>query len=355
MTAYIIDVASRFPPNYYSQEQLTAVLRDTYWRERIANIGRLERLHRNVQVEGRYLALPLAGYKALNGFHGHNNAWIQVATTLGEETLCELLEQTELPPQEIAVLVTTTVTGIAVPSLDARLMNRIPFSPQLKRIPLFGLGCLGGAAGAARVADYLQGHPQEAAILLAVELCSLTLQPEDLSIANIIASGLFGDGAAALLMVGLDHPLARPGRPQVVATRSFFFSETERIMGWDVTNTGFQVLLSADVPEIARLHLPPCVDTFLAEHRLERSDIACWIAHPGGPKVMEAMEEGLGLAEGTLHLSRKSLFQFGNISSVSVLLVLQDTLRCYHPEPGSYGLMLAMGPGFAAELLLLRW
>ncbi|MCI0393599.1 MAG: type III polyketide synthase [Chloroflexi bacterium] len=355
MTAHIVGVASRFPPNYYSQEELTAVLRDTFWRQHFTNVARLERLHRNVQVEGRYLALPLAGYQELDGFHGHNEAWIQVATALGEETLCALLDQTGLPPHEIAALVTTTVTGVAVPSLDARLMNRIPFSPHLKRIPLFGLGCLGGAAGAARVADYLQGHPAEAAILLAVELCSLTLQPEDLSIANIIASGLFGDGAAALLMVGQDHPLARPGQPQVIANRSFFFPETERIMGWDVTNTGFQVVLSADVPEIARTHLPPCVDTFLAQHALERSDIACWVAHPGGPKVMEAMEEGLGLEEGTLHLSRKSLFQFGNISSVSVLLVLQETLRGYHPEPGSYGLMLAMGPGFGAELLLLRW
>src|SRR5690606_11812419 len=156
---------------------------------------------------------------------------------------------------------------------DARLMNRLPFSAGLKRMPLFGLGCLGGVAGLARVADYLAGHPDEVAVLLAVELCSLTIQPDDLSIANIIATALFADGAAAVLLAGARHPLAAAPAPQIVASRSLFFPETERVMGWDVTSSGFQVVLSADVPEIARTEIGPAVDAFLDDHGLQRRDI----------------------------------------------------------------------------------
>jgi alkylresorcinol/alkylpyrone synthase len=233
-------------------------------------------------------------------------------------------------------------------------MNRIPFSVNLKRAPLFGLGCLGGVAGIARVTDYLRGHSAEAAILLSIELCSLTLQPQDLSIANIISSGLFGDGAAAVLLVGVDHPLARAGQPQVIDSRSFFFANTERVMGWDVTDTGFKVVLSADVPDIARTQLRPAIEAFLADRGLGMGDIAHWIAHPGGPKVIQSMEEGLGLNGDTFRLSRESLARVGNVSSASVLFVLAETLAT-RQAPGTYGLMLAMGPAFCAELVLLRW
>lgn len=350
----ICSVQAVFPPNYYSQELLTAQLRERYWQGSEQRIARFEQLHRHVCVQGRHLALPIQDYPRLEGFQGRNDAWIEVATALGEEALRCLFEQAGVNADEVALLTTTTVTGIAVPTLDARLMNRLPFSAGLKRMPLFGLGCLGGVAGLARVADYLAGHPDEVAVLLAVELCSLTIQPDDLSIANIIATALFGDGAAAVLLAGARHPLAAAPAPQIVASRSLFFPETERVMGWDVTSSGFQVVLSADVPEIARTEIGPAVDAFLDDHGLRRGDIGSWVAHPGGPKVIEALEEGLALAPGTLHLSRESLTRVGNLSSVSVLHVLQETLSESHAT-GSYSLMLAMGPAFAAELILLRW
>jgi alkylresorcinol/alkylpyrone synthase len=352
--AFIAATATGFPPHYYSQEELTARLR-SYWERGRSNVDRLERLHQNMAVNGRYLALPVEQYPALSGFGATNNAWIDVATRVGESTLCSLLARAGLPASEISQLTVTTVTGVAAPSLDARLMNRLPFSVHLKRVPLFGLGCLGGVAGVARVADYLRGHPGEAAILLAVELCSLTLQPGDISVANVIACGLFGDGAAAVLLVGPDHPLARPGSPRVVASRSFFFHDTERVMGWDVTDTGFRVVLNAAVPEIARTRLRPAVDSFLAEHGLALGDVAHWIAHPGGPKVIAAMEEGLDLPPEALRFSRESLAEVGNISSVSVLLILDKTLGAVRPSPGAYGMMVAMGPAFCAELVLLQW
>lgn len=355
MNPLIIDVASGFPPHYYDQETITALLREHFWEGERQNLERLEDFHENVQVEGRHLALPLEAYATLSGFGESNDAWIEVGTKLAYETVCTLLEQTGLAAEEISQLTTTTVTGLAVPTLDARLMNLIPFRPDLKRVPLFGLGCLGGAAGIARVADYLRGYPDQAALFLSVELCSLTLQPEDLSIANIISTGLFGDGAAAVLLVGGEHALARAGRPEVIASRSAFFRDTEEVMGWEVTDGGFQVVLNAAVPKIAEKQLPPVVDAFLADYGLQRADIARWISHPGGPAVIDAMEAGLEVAPGTLDLSRESLGKVGNVSSASVLFILQETLRRSPPPAGSYGLLMAMGPAFCAELVLLRW
>lgn len=355
--AVIVTVAAGFPPNYYEQESIIALIREGHWLEGATNLERMAQFYRHMMVNGRYLALPIERYASgeLDGFGASNDAWIKVATDLGETTLRALLAQAELAAEEVGQLVTTTVTGMATPALDARLMNRIPFSPRLKRVPLFGLGCVGGAAGVARVADYLEGHPEEAAILLSVELCSLTFQLKDISVANIVSSGLFGDGAAAVLMVGREHRLAQAGQPRVVDSRSLFFPNTERVMGWDVVDTGFKVVLSAAVPKIARNQIRPAVESFLADHDLCQDDIAHWIAHPGGPKVIEALTEGLELDDDALRLSHESLAQLGNLSSASVLLILKETLARCQPPPGTYGLMLAMGPAFCAELVLLQW
>ncbi len=352
----ISHVASAFPPHYYPQEALTAFLSEHFWEGNRRNIGRLQKLHENVQVRGRYLALPPEEYASLHDFSQSNEAWIRVASELAEEVATRALGERNLEPAAVSLLATTTVTGIAVPTLDARLMNRLPFNPATKRLPLFGLGCLGGVAGVARTADYLQGHPEEAALLLAVELCSLTFQRDDLSIANIIATGLFGDGAAAVLMAGAEHPLSNHSPVEIVASRATFFPDTERVMGWDVTSGGFQVVLSADVPAIAREQLRPAVDAFLSDHGLCRAEVARWVAHPGGPKVIEGLSEGLELPDEALALSRESLNSVGILWSASVLLILKETLRrTPPPAPGSFGLMLAMGPGFCAEMVLLRW
>jgi alkylresorcinol/alkylpyrone synthase len=253
------------------------------------------------------------------------------------------------------MIMTTTVTGVAVPSLDARLMNRIPFARSLKRVPLFGLGCLAGVAGLARASEYLRAYPCQTAVLLAVELCSLTMQPDDGSIANIVSSGLFGDGAAAVLLAGAKHPLSEGACPHVLDSRSRFFPNTERVMGWDVVDTGFKVVLSPEVPKLARTELPELVDGLLAAHGLRRDDVRTWIAHPGGPAVADAITEGLGLSPDALALSRKSLAEVGNLSSASALFLLDEVRTTQCPEPGSYGVMLAMGPAFCAEAVLLQW
>jgi alkylresorcinol/alkylpyrone synthase len=347
----IAAVASAFPPHYYDQEALLAAFRE-HWSQRYFNPARLEQLHRNVKVGGRHLALPIEAYASLDGFGAANDAWIRVGLEVGERAVAAALDAAGVAPTDVGAIFTVSVTGIATPSLDARLVGRLGLSPQVKRVPIFGLGCVAGAAGIARAADYVRAFPGEAAVLLAVELCSLTLQREDLSIPALIASGLFGDGAAAAVVTG--EALGGDG-PRVVATRSVFYPDSERVMGWDVTNSGFRIVLSAEVPLVVERHLAGDVDAFLADQGLGRGDIASWVCHPGGPKVLTAMESALGLARQDLALTWRSLEEVGNLSSASVLLVLADTLAGARPAPGSWGMLLALGPGFCSELVLLRW
>ena len=353
----IVSTKTGFPEHYYPQEALLTAAQQEWKLQRPSIVKPLEQFYTNVKVNGRYLAWPLERYKEPTTFEERNNAYIETALELGEQTICALLDQVGMSPQEIDQLTTVSTTGIAVPALDARLMNRIPFSPHMKRLPLFGLGCMGGAAGIARTADYLQGHPQEAVILFAVELCSLTIQRDDLSLENLIASALFGDGAVALLMVGDDHRMAQRAQPlpRVIDSQSQFFPKTEHIMGWEVGDSGFKVLLSADIAGLAQSEIRPSLDAFLGRHWLTIADIYHWLVHPGGPRVIQALEAGLGLSDEALTLSWESLAEVGNISSASVLLILDKTMKRSQPRPGEVGVLMAMGPAFSAELVLLKW
>jgi len=351
----IAAVGKALPPHFYDQATLLLAL-ERRWKDRLFNPERLQRLHSNVLVGGRHLALPMAEYDELTTWGKANDAWIRVAQEVGEAAIRQALERSGLAPTDVSAFFFTTVTGVATPSLDARLINRLRMSPRIKRLPLFGLGCLAGAAGIARAADYVRAFPDQVALLLSVELCSLTLQSEDLSIPNLIASGLFGDGAAAVLVAGSERDdLPATSGPEIVATRSIFYPDSERVMGWDISETGFKIVLSADVPKMVEEHMREDVDEFLADHGLVRKDIASWVCHPGGPKVLEAMEATLELPEGALDVTWRSLREVGNLSSTSVLLVLEETIERHRPKPGSWGLLTAMGPGFCSELVLLKW
>ena len=351
----IAAVGRSLPPHYYDQETLLAALRRR-WSDRYFNLGRLERLHKNVLVGGRHLALPIEEYDTLTTWGKANDAWIRVAQEVGARAVLDGLAKAGLSTDDVDALIFVTVTGVATPSIDARLMNLLGLRSRVKRMPIFGLGCVAGAAGIARAADYVRAFPDQVAVLLSVELCSLTLQPEDLSIPNLIASGLFGDGAAAAVITGADRPqTGQSSGPRIVDSRSVFYPDSERVMGWDISETGFKIVLSADVPLVARDKLRPDVDSFLALHGLGVSDIASWVCHPGGPKVLEAMQESLDLPLGALDVTWRSLQEVGNLSSTSVLMVLAETLENHRPPAGSWGMLLAMGPGFCSELVLLQW
>ena len=346
----ILSVAKSLPPHYVEQEALLAAFREL-WGEKHFNLERLEQLHRAVRVGGRHLALPLEAYQELESFAARNTAWIEAAVAVGTDAVRSALLAADLSPSQVDHLYFVTVTGIATPSVDARLVEPLGLRADVKRAPIFGLGCVAGAAGLARVADVLRAVPGEVAVLLAVELCSLTLQREDLSIQNIIASGLFGDGAAAVVLDGG----ARNRGPRIVATRSVFYPGTERAMGWDVVDSGFKVVLSPAVPQLIRDNLRSDVDSFLQARGLRRQDIRHWICHTGGPRVLEAVEEALELPGPALRRSWESLQNIGNLSSASVLFVLSDLLASGEARPGDTGLLLAMGPGFCSELVLLEW
>lgn len=353
--ARIRAVGRALPEHYADQASLTAALSEA-WGEVHFNPERLEALHRAVQVSGRHLALPLAAYRDLTSFAARNDAWTAAAVDLGEIAVRDALARAGLSPSDVDHLVFVTTTGIATPSVDARLVDRIGLRRDVRRSPLFGLGCAGGAAGLSRASDLLTAVPGGVAVLLSVELCSLTLQRDDLSIPNIIASGLFGDGAAAVVLTGGARDPGGPGAgPSLVASASSFYPGTERVMGWDVVDSGFKVVLSARVPDVVREHVALDVDAFLASQGLSRSEIRHWIAHTGGPKVLQAFETTLGLPEAALARSWRSLREIGNLSSASVLFVLGELLASGEPESGDFGLLLAMGPGFCSELVLLRW
>lgn len=351
----LVTVATAHPPHRVEQDEIIAALEDV-WAETHHNVRRVRRFHEAVQVEGRWLALPLDGYRALKGFGDANDVFLDVGTRIGAEALSGALDQASLGPHDLDGLFTATVTGVATPSLDARLYHRLGLRDDLVRTPIFGLGCVAGAAGLSRVHDWLKAWPDRTAALLSVELCSLTLQREDLSVANLIASGLFGDGSAAVLCVGDERAeaLGLDG-PTVVATASRLYPDSERVMGWDITDGGFQVVLDKSVPAVVERYLRDDVDGFLADHGLTRDDIGSWVCHPGGPKVLTAFESSLDLPEGALDLTWRSLREVGNLSSASVLHVLRDTLEQRRPAPGTWGLILAMGPGFCSELVLVRW
>ncbi len=352
---HVAAVGSAFPPHFYDQETLIRAF-EVAWGATHHNTARVRRMHQAVLVGGRHLALPLQDYLTLTGFGARNDAFIRVALDVAEEAVNDALTQAGLTVTDVDAIFSASVTGIATPSIDARLFHRMGLRPDIVRTPIFGLGCVAGAAGLARLNDWLLGHPDGVAVLLCVELCSLTIQREDFSVANLVASGLFGDGGAAVVCVGKDRAARMGlGGPTVVATRSRMYPDSERVMGWDIGDDGFKVILDKSVPDVVTTYMRDDVDGFLAENGLTRADIGSWVCHPGGPKVLDAFESTLEIPKSALDLTWRSLQREGNMSSASVLFVLRDTLAQARPEPGTWGMMLAMGPGFCSELVLLRW
>lgn len=347
----IISAASAFPPHYYPQELLTSALA-SYWDSRLPGPDVLRRLHTNACVEGRHLARPIGEYYAMRTFGDFNRAWMGSAEELGVAALCKAVTRAGISRDDIGALFFVSVTGISSPSIDARLVERLNLLPSTKRIPIFGLGCVAGAAGIARAADYVKAYPAQVAALVSVELCSLTLQRDDLSLANLISSGLFGDGAAAVLIAG--DEFEQPG-PEIIDTRSTLYPDTQDAMGWKISEKGFEIVLSPEVPRIIREHLGEDVDAFLSHHDLRRADIGAWILHTGGPKILEASQDALGLDRDALRTSWDCLRSMGNLSSASVLCVLERFMTHNRPEAGTWSILAAMGPGFCSELILLRW
>ncbi len=348
----IAAVCGVLPPFRYAQADLTELVAELCLPDSKGDRrALLHRVHANVQVKARHLVMPAHRYAELDGFSAANDVFVEAGMDLAERAVRGALDRAGIEPRDVDVVLAVSVTGIAAPSLEARLVPRLGLRPDVVRVPVFGLGCVAGASGLALLHELLAGRPDGVAVLMAVELCSLTMQRGDSSMANLVASGLFGDGAAAVVATGRERT---DRRPIVVSTRSRIYPDTEDVLGWRIGAHGFQVVLAPNVAEVIAESLPGDVDEFLGAHGLARPDIAAWICHPGGPKVLEAVEQSLGLSSDALVRSWTSLKEVGNLSSVSVLHLLEEHMAD-PPGPGAYGLLFAMGPGFTCQLVLLRW
>jgi alkylresorcinol/alkylpyrone synthase len=344
----IAAVAPVLPAFAYPQTEITAELVPLIT-SRPSHRAVVERMHAASRISIRHTALPLDQYRTLGSFQDRNRMFVEVATDLAERALTTALSDAGLKPEDVDYVFFTSVTGISAPSIDALLVARLGLRPDIKRVPSYGLGCVGGAAGLARVNDYLLGHPNDVAVLLSVELCSLTLQHNDASMANFVASGLFGDGAAAVVVVGDNRDAAGPS---IIDTRSAFYGDSLDVIGFNPTATGFEVVLTAGVADVIAHHFPDDAAGFLASNLLAVPDIDVWFAHPGGPRVLEAFADALDLTTGALELSYASLDKVGNLSSSAVLHVLADG---FTQPPGTRGFLFAVGPGVSAEFVLLEW
>ncbi|MCU1421295.1 MAG: type polyketide synthase [Microbacteriaceae bacterium] len=352
--ARIVAVAPALPEHVYSQQQITDVIAPMLTADP-SRQAVLRRLHGASRVDTRHLVMPIERYRDATTFTESNGKFIEAAANLTSRALADALAASGLEPEDVDYLMFTSVTGISAPSIDAMVMARLGLRADVKRVPMYGLGCVAGAAGIARVDDYLVGHPDDVAVLLAVELCSLTFQPGDDSTANLVATGLFGDGAAAVVMVGDARAAAMEARGvEVVDTRSRLYPDTEGVIGFNASETGFRIVLTAQVSDVIEGNFGRDTAGLLADNGLDIADVDTWVAHPGGPKVLDSFRASLGLSEHALDRSWESLARVGNLSSVSVLDILATELAEEH-APGSTGLLFALGPGVSAELVLLRW
>ncbi|MEV4356292.1 type III polyketide synthase [Nonomuraea sp. NPDC004186] len=338
---HISAVQTVLPDHRYAQVEIT----EAFSRLTDCDEELLRRFHAAAGVEGRNLALPLADYTKLDSFARANDIYLETALDLTEQAVKGALNKAGVRPERVDHLLLCSTTGIATPSLDARLAQRVGLRPDVKRVPVFGLGCAAGASGLSRLHDYLRGWPDHVAMLVCVELCSLTIQRDDTSVANLVASALFGDGAAAVVATG------RGQGPEVVATRSRLYPDTEHLMGWEVGPHGFRIVLDPDLTTFVEQVLAGDIKAFLADYGLTPGQVATWVCHPGGPKVIETIARTLDLPPKALDVTWRSLREHGNLSSVSVLHVLQET----RGRPDTPAVLLALGPGFSAELLLLHW
>ncbi|GGM62394.1 polyketide synthase [Longimycelium tulufanense] len=340
------------PPHRYTQPEVTAAVAGWCGCDDEQR-ALLEQLHRVAQVRTRHFTLPLHAYP---GLPDADEAFLTHAVDLAEEAVLGALGTVGLGPADVDLLLTTSVTGPTMPAVDSLLAQRVGLRPDVKRIPMLGLGCAAGAAGLGRLHDYLRAWPDQVAVLLAVELCSLTLRPTDTSVPNLVASSLFGDATVAVVLVGDEQAGELPCRgPRVVATRSGHHPDGDRILGWNIGSSGFRMVLASAVPDLVERHLGEQVGKFLAEQGLSVPDVDTWMCQAGGPRVLQAVGAALDLAPSALELSWRSLKQVGNVSSASVLHVLGEAVRRPDVPAGSPGLLLAMCPGLGSELALLRW
>ena len=303
-------------------------------------------------VDTRYFVRPPKWYAEGPSFETRNAVYAESAIELAEEAARACLDRSGTSPDAIDHIYFVTTTGLMTPSLDAKLVSRLGLRSDIRRLPLFGLGCAAGAGALVRAADVLRGFPTHRALVVSVELCSLVFSSIARSATDLVGTALFGDGAAAAVVAG--DQTAGDG-PAIVATRTHLFQEAPDLMGWNFTEDGMRLVLSREVPSFVRTDVAPVVNQFLDSQGLALADLRHLILHPGGAKVMATYRSVFGLDDDAISNARETMRRYGNQSSASVLFMLNDLVASRRPRRGDTGFMMALGPGFAAEMLTLEW
>ncbi len=346
----IVSVTTSVPENRVDQSCAREFAKKIF-SSRTTAVERLLSVFDNSQIRTRYFSRPIEWFEQPHSLSEKNQAYIESSSKLCFDAAQELFEKTGTAPDQIDYIIYVNTTGLATPSIDARLINLLGLRPNIRRLPIWGLGCAGGAAGLSQAYHHLLGHPDEKVLLIACELCGLTFLHDDFSKSNLVATALFGEGASAVLLAG-----AKTNEPgiEILATNSRFFPGSLDVMGWNIIDSGLQVIFAKQIPEIIEKHALSDLSAFLKENYLELSDVSRYLFHPGGARVIEAYQRALGMSNGALSISSDILLNYGNMSSVTVLFVLEEYLKKYGFNNNSYGLVSALGPGFSSESLLLK-
>jgi alkylresorcinol/alkylpyrone synthase len=347
----IAGIATAVPRNCHGQDEARDFVRGLF-RESRLNVDRLLPIFLNTAIAQRHFCMPAEWYGANHSFHEKNRLYVEHALALSEKVLAALCEEQHCAPQEIDHLFFISTTGLATPSIDAHLFNRLKMKPGLRRTPIWGLGCAGGISGLARAADWLKAYPAKKAVVIALELCSLTFIRNDLSKGNFVATSLFADGAAAALLLGDDCTPARERGFDLLASEAITWPDSLDVMGWEVAAPGLKVLFSRDIPTIVFESARPNILHFLAEQKVALDDIAMFLSHPGGAKVIAAYCEALALPAEKTKYMWSVLRNYGNMSSATVLFVLEEYLRSQDYRRGELVLSTTLGPGFSSEMIL---
>jgi len=352
MTA-LLTVERYLPPFRYSQEEVTRHV--AAWLEGDGAASRLLSVYSAAGVRCRGSVVPIEEVFHPRDFETQNDRYRDIACRAATDLSRRALERAEIAPSEVGLVVSVSCTGFMIPAVDAYVADALRMGPRLVRLPITESGCAGGVVALARARDYLCRHPEQAALVLGIEFASLTFQRWDRSATNVVSTAIFGDGAAAVVLVGRQHPRARAGLAKVVDSESLFFRGTTHLMGFRLRNQGLQIVLDRELTRFVRREVGQAVGCFLGARGLQREDVTRWILHPGGRRIIEAMSECLGLAPGDLAPTEKVLAEHGNMSSVTVLFVLDEILRAGGVRCGERGVLGAFGPGFGAEFALLEF
>ena len=348
--AYVVSAARHLPAHRYAWEEVTPWIAG-WLREHGVDPGRALRICGNAQIESRSSVLPIEEIFREKSLTESNRIYRENAVGLGARVSREAIARAGLRPEDIDLVISTSCTGFMIPSVDAYLIDDLGMRRDTKRLPITEMGCAAGATALARAREYLKGFPDQRVLVLSIELATLTFQHHNHSMDNIVSAAIFGDAAAAAVLAGS----ASNGAPWIADSQTVTLPRSSHLMGFDLGEKGFEIVLSKEIPSAVRAKLRPLVEDFLGRSGLDFKSVAHLLFHPGGKRILEVYREELGVPDEALHYSRKVLRECGNVSSATVLMILEEILLSDEPRRGDTGLMLAMGPGFSIEMLLFRW